>query len=594
MYTDALSDIRDLPPAMHRAFCRAQGTACKYVLLCWLLLVASPSSAVHAQEYPNLPPIGPSPDMLTVEEGIDFVLQAWLMTPDAEYAVNRIAESDNMALIPKLKQVVEMYAQTDYVGITLNALHALWELGEPQSYFMDLARNHVQDADLARNAVYVMAREPDSTTYAELQMLAQASDDTYFKQDVRTYGDMLEAVAEYSTADAFIEKMDMIASGLLIVADEAGYYPEGNHFFIIKTDREEYLHPFTLWTLKKLPQLAAEEPDSVSHYVSLLRDAPYFHRDPHDGELIAEGFAEYVKEIAFPDGVPAPSTFGATVNAAFIPGQTSLTYTYTVENAPSSTQDVAGFYVDQLIGGLSNLTAPPGWNTMPGTSLLEWEGSGTSPDLIAPGEQETRFSYHGEGLPHIVRYYVWGSSVDFGATPEEIRTSPVQGFTIAPREFPNPYDQLEYLDTLRTYPQRAAEAGWITDPALVMDFQDKYDMARAMLSEGDSLGAEGLLIQVLYQIASEYEAGRLTSESFALLLMNTAVVALVRPDVLGLSGVVPILECVADSGDGTLTAYFGYDDLSVFKVTFNADEKVVWTLTERTAMASANSTPCLQ
>ena len=271
------------------------------LILLTVVMLARPAAA---QTPPASLPAGPHPDSLAVGEALDLVLAFQLSNRQAEYAARRAGASGDPSYSPRLRQIAEIYAGTEHDDIALNALHALWELGEPEAYFLDHARNWPQNVLLASNSIRMLGRAPDSTTVQELQSLAVASDSIDIQGAVNDYRTTLRFSAQYQGLP-LAEKMDFLfwrlTDVLTTILDTA------DSLIIAEGTDDGDLDAYTLWARDRLRELAHQQPDSVQTYIDALSEWHYFDRyDLAVRSVIAEGFERYVGRVAFSPGRPLP------------------------------------------------------------------------------------------------------------------------------------------------------------------------------------------------------------------------------------------------------------------------------------------------
>ncbi len=224
--------------------------------------------------------------------------------------------------------------------------------------------------------------------------------------------------------------------------------------------------------------------------------------------------------------VTASVTFGADSSL--------YRYGYEVANEIGARQGLHAFEVE-VQAFTDSVTAP---NAEWRKGLIErysrhrWAHTRGATVGIAAGVSETGFSFQSPGLPVITNGFASGHMLlafdDHGpggairAIVDSLKQFKrrVALQTLGPKDPPDPFDPLTFLDTLRTYPQRAAGLSWITDPAVAADLEATLDLARAQLVAGDSSDASGSLFGLLAQVEAA-QGSSLTSDAFGLLTFNT-------------------------------------------------------------------------
>ncbi len=199
-------------------------------------------------------------------------------------------------------------------------------------------------------------------------------------------------------------------------------------------------------------------------------------------------------------------------------------YQYEVTNAESSRQSLHDiFAAPDTAAGLQH---PTGWNGVDFVffRLKRWIQKSKSSQNIHPGEQGN-FSYTSPSLPDIGTMYFRGhTSVPFlpsgkSLWREQVYDNSVPVKTIEARYPPDSTEYQGYLDTLRTYPERARQQGWITTDAAASRYEETLNAAYDHLAAADSVLAQ----QALSEVATQAEADSgdvLTSEGYALLYYN--------------------------------------------------------------------------
>ncbi len=138
----------------------------------------------------------------------------------------------------------------------------------------------------------------------------------------------------------------------------------------------------------------------------------------------------------------------------------------------------------------------------------------------------------------------------------------------------DPFDHLRFLDTLRTYPERARQQGWITTDAAASRYKEKLNAAYDHLAATDSVRAQ----QALSEVTAHAEADSgdvLTSEGYALLYYNADYLAQRLPDSPPGCGQVPATAEV--NFETTSTWGTGYN--AQIAITNTGDEPIRgWTL----------------
>ncbi len=95
-----------------------------------------------------------------------------------------------------------------------------------------------------------------------------------------------------------------------------------------------------------------------------------------------------------------------------------------------------------------------------------------------------------------------------------------QGYTISPSELPGSFNQLIFLNTIKTYNDSSYSLGWILNQSTRDKYNTYLSNARSYLYQEDSISARSELQAVLNECIID-SSTVLTSEAFALLYFNT-------------------------------------------------------------------------
>lgn len=257
---------------------------------------------VHAQQVPwDLPRRYFSPDTTSVDEALDLVLNYGLTQQAAIEALIYASDEGDASHIPVLKQIVPRYS-SDFSFVARTALHALWELGEPKSYFVDLACAWPQDKDIAAEAIEVLARDPDSTLYADLLVLRDAANYKWISEAVNKHQGIFWHQQEYDTLSVK-DKFDMtLWAGLLDVYGTKWIDEDGTVHLIRGPGTD--LSTNAMWARDRLEELAQEHPGEIAALIDKISEQAYsdlFARySPKIRPSIVTTFENYVRRIAFP------------------------------------------------------------------------------------------------------------------------------------------------------------------------------------------------------------------------------------------------------------------------------------------------------
>jgi len=288
------------------------------------LLVLGAVPAVAQQVCDELPEAEPVEDAyaLPLQQGLDLVRACGLGHRDAEVLVFRAGLSRDPAVIPALKGVVDAYRTTNS-QLTRAALASLLVLGEPASYFLNVASRAAQpvsydDRLTAEDAARVLAATLDSTVQAELQQIGGGAG-VELVAEIGEFDRLRRLLLELpiipSRAGTIRGRLDdlvwVLESELLTLPYRQ--LPD-SQLVAFPSDGDTEYRPETLWGRRALQSLAASDPDSVRIYLGFDYPALDTLRERH-GEEAVTGAKAYLREVAFPFEAfpPPPLTPGADV-----------------------------------------------------------------------------------------------------------------------------------------------------------------------------------------------------------------------------------------------------------------------------------------
>ncbi len=213
-------------------------------------------------------------------------------------------------------------------------------------------------------------------------------------------------------------------------------------------------------------------------------------------------FGKRVPETAF---LPA-NRIDVSVTCRVEKAENELMFRYVWRSAPTSKQRVRAIYFPNLPGGILVFSRSSHWEAGPFALisgaywyLLDVHKA----EMIKPGETMSGFGISYNGLPVIVRYHVQGhvpEPTEFRSDEEmlelsrnDILTNSAQGYTIAPKDPPEPFVPLTILDTLISYKHQAFDFGWIKNKGIVQSLNAKLENARTQLQRNNTTTAKNIL-----------------------------------------------------------------------------------------------------
>ncbi len=254
--------------------------------------------------------------------------------------------------------------------------------------------------------------------------------------------------------------------------------------------------------------------------------------DPETGYFSVTylGFGDSIHEaILVPGDLIDPNLRASTVK---LHSPTRYQYDFVLQNGDSAMLPIYGLSIDYF-SPIDTINVPNSdWESfdVQTYSYARWANTQNPSVGIQPDSTESGFSLVSDGLPTFSRAYV--SNVNGISYDDEGPSSWVLGVvdsllntrsyrvlpTIGPRDPPTPLDLGDFLDTLATYPLRAAAQGWIAD-STAGDLDRLLGDATTALSGGDSTWAATLLATVRNHVETVKDDS-LSSEGYALMKYN--------------------------------------------------------------------------
>jgi len=217
-------------------------------------------------------------------------------------------------------------------------------------------------------------------------------------------------------------------------------------------------------------------------------------------------------------------------------------YQFTITNSASSLQRLQDFDLE-IFSSVTEVTKPDEfWKTSfySFVPVFGWFNSKSADGLshplngIAPDSSEAGFSFGSYGLPTITNAYLKGKPIIYLSFPDEPPDEisellkPLRKFpnntvikkTIGPKDPPDPFIHLEFIDTLNNYADSSYALGWIQNQETRDKYKTHFNNASNFLELGDSSEARNELLIVLNECILD-SSSVLTSESYALLRYNT-------------------------------------------------------------------------
>jgi len=212
----------------------------------------------------------------------------------------------------------------------------------------------------------------------------------------------------------------------------------------------------------------------------------------------------------------------------------SYTYRYNVRSKTSSLQRIENFRISGQCEGTTGSTSELGWEYHYEVRYLSYGWNTNIMDnrgYLYPGMEKNGYLLNSSCPPTISRFYVQAdnralnftkfSSTEFDRLVDsEAVYNAVVGYTIAPSDPPSPFNNLNFLDTLKSYTAQSRTLGWITNQSTADTYSALFDFAKTELQRNDNRSARSML-DVVMQHTVQDSRGVLSSEAFALIYFNT-------------------------------------------------------------------------
>jgi len=195
------------------------------------------------------------------------------------------------------------------------------------------------------------------------------------------------------------------------------------------------------------------------------------------------------------------------VQAIITPNDSTLLYTYKLENQPTSIQDINEFNIDRKIDSVRIVSSRKGWEFFINGDLYRWKDF-----------HSTIFNqkYYVRGYNKIPT----GQDIPLSAVYNDIFQNSVSGYTVVPSTLPDSVNTIDFLDSLIYYNQKSDSIGWITNPSTTTKYNDYFDNTKFYLQENNNPAAINVLDSVLTDVEADNSV-TLTSEAYALIKYNT-------------------------------------------------------------------------
>lgn len=233
-------------------------------------------------------------------------------------------------------------------------------------------------------------------------------------------------------------------------------------------------------------------------------------------------------------GVPVPqyvpmNLLSAKVSCKVTPSEYGFLFNYSVNNDSTSKQPIWRFAVDKPFENVYAGSKGPNnkWNAYSSDmyDLFIWDINSDQLkfpfDFLFPGNIKSNFTLE-TATPIIIvtEYYLQGENGYSFPDEQFIYENSFKGVTISSTHPPNPFDPLDYIDTLLNYNALSLELGWITNQITADKYDSLFTTAKTQLQQNNNNAAKTTLQTVLQKVDID-STNNLTSEAYALLRYNT-------------------------------------------------------------------------
>jgi hypothetical protein len=250
--------------------------------------------------------------------------------------------------------------------------------------------------------------------------------------------------------------------------------------------------------------------------IGLAQVKPSVTFDPQTGNYIIEyeGFEGEDQRPTVMHLIFEPSTKINPEVKGFVHRQEQLnkfSYRYEVKNTSLSKQRILYFELEQNVE-IDSIFAPnqqwtaklwSGYRKFHwGHTMVSPEGMETPYNGIAIDSTATGFGLVSSGLPSIVIAYFKGLAAMLAFPDEppgeiEILLEPLERFpnnsvirkTVGPKDPPNPFVPLNYLDTLLSYTRQSVQLGWLIDKNAAKRIDQKIELVKRLLQMAENCAA---------------------------------------------------------------------------------------------------------
>lgn len=198
-------------------------------------------------------------DGAKIEKGLRQILGGGSEDLAARESVIMTGLSADRQFVPLLKEIVEATSKDRNRKVTYDALHSLWQLGEPREYFLNNALSHERNKWLAYYSILVLGRDPADERIVEvLNEIKAASADNQIRGAIAEAERVRFLETEYRQRQTPQEKC-----GYLM----AHFRSTWNPITLGQAEIGSPINPLVIWSQQKLFELSQESPEVVARAV---------------------------------------------------------------------------------------------------------------------------------------------------------------------------------------------------------------------------------------------------------------------------------------------------------------------------------------
>lgn len=220
------------------------------LLACWATpALAQPHSLKEAFTVP-------------LDEGLGYVLRGEATNLVATRIIFRAGESGDEGYRDELREIVERYTGNEQkMGPIVQAMHALWKLGEDEAYFRDLALRWREDEWNAVVATNVLALSPTPENLATVEQVWNEASSGLLTSALSIARGSAEQIAHYEALRSPQDKVDF-------AIDQAIGGWSGSSSGYISASIQRGLRPRAINGRKWLREISEEYPDLVARAIA--------------------------------------------------------------------------------------------------------------------------------------------------------------------------------------------------------------------------------------------------------------------------------------------------------------------------------------